>query len=228
MEQTETVSGPHQTEQLGELAAALAKAQAAFPTIVKDRTVKVPTKSGANYSFKYADLADILKAVRQPLADNGLSIAQIIVGRELITMLMHSSNQRLVSRVVLPYIEHDPRTFGSDLTYRRRYCLSAILGIASDDDADDDPRTHDDPRDSEPTRQAVRTPARKSESNESDRAPVDKGDAGELASEGERKWLTNRAGDGLATALKAVGAESIETMTKAQFVSAKSNLMRAA
>lgn len=55
-----------------------------------------------------------------------------------------------------------------------------------------------------------------------------KPDTGELASVGERNWLTKRAGDGLASALKAVGAESIETLTKAQFVSAKSNLMRAA
>ena len=44
-----------QTED-GALFGALAKAQAAFPAIPRDRTVKVTMKSGGTYSFAYAPL----------------------------------------------------------------------------------------------------------------------------------------------------------------------------
>lgn len=126
-----------------ELNAALAKAQASFPTIGKDRTVEVDTKSGGKYRYSYATLSGILAAVRPVLAENGLAVVQLLgaddeSGRpELRTELRHSGGGILAASFPLPVVPDDPQRLGSLLTYLRRYALSALLGIAADEDDDD-------------------------------------------------------------------------------------------
>jgi len=121
--------------ELGPLAAALAKAQVAFPTVTRDKEVVVKTKTGGSYSFKYAPLDSILNAVRVPLADNGLVVVQLIDDGDLVTSLIHESGGILSGRVVLP-TDVDIQGFGSAITYLRRYALQALLGIAAEDDDD--------------------------------------------------------------------------------------------
>ena len=123
---------------LGELTTALAKAQAAFPKVLKDRTAKIASTKG-EYSYKYADLASLLDAVRKPLSDNGLALVQPIEiterGMVLHTMLLHSSGAHLDS--YYPLATHDrPQEMGSEITYSRRYTAGSILGIASEEDDD--------------------------------------------------------------------------------------------
>ena len=43
------------------------------PQIAKKQTAKIPTKGGGSYSFSYADLSDIAKAIRPHLKAHGLS-----------------------------------------------------------------------------------------------------------------------------------------------------------
>ena len=64
------------SEQINEIAQALSKAQAAMP----------PAKMNATNPFlknRYADLGSVIEAARKPLADNGLSIAQLVSGNLL-------------------------------------------------------------------------------------------------------------------------------------------------
>ena len=62
------------------LAEALVAFQASVPTIPKNRTAKIPTKNGGSYSYSYADLTDILEAIRQPLAHRLISRSQPVAG----------------------------------------------------------------------------------------------------------------------------------------------------
>lgn len=220
------------TDALNELAAALAKAQASFPVIEKTRTATINSAKGS-YSYTYADLSDIFRALREPLWKNGLSVAQVINNTILQTVLMHTSGQRIVSYSILTCAAADPKVSGAELTYRRRQALCAILGIAAEDDTDGD-GTDDDQRPQERPQQ-IRPPASKSARAAAPAAapahaaaPAAKADTGELASEGERKYLSNRAGTGLADLLRDVGAASLEALTKAQFLDAKARLVRAA
>ena len=48
------------SEQIDQLAAALVCAQAEFPTVTKTKVARVPTKGGGEYSYRYADLPDVL------------------------------------------------------------------------------------------------------------------------------------------------------------------------
>ena len=123
------------TEGISELATALVKAQGQFPTITRDKTVTVTTKTGGSYKFSYAPLDSILAAVRKPLLDNGLALVQLLDPDELVTMLLHTSGQALSSRTTLPQAG-ELQSFGSAITYLRRYAIQAMLGIAAEEDDD--------------------------------------------------------------------------------------------
>lgn len=119
-----------------ELFTALAKAQGQFKTVAASRHVNIKMKDGGSYSYNYATLAAIMDMLRGPLTSNGLSIAQLIVGDELITILGHSSGQSITSTVALPK-SGDIKGMGANLTYLRRYSITAITGVAIDEEDDE-------------------------------------------------------------------------------------------
>jgi hypothetical protein len=100
-------------------------------------------KDSSNPFFKssYADLTSVIKAIKQPFADNGLSYTQFPVSSDIgvgvATRLMHVSGQWVESEFVLPIVKQDPQAAGSAITYARRYALQSIAGIpTADDDAE--------------------------------------------------------------------------------------------
>ena len=118
--------------ELNELAAALAKAQGAIKAAIKDST-------NPHFKSKYADLAGVMEAAREPLSSNGLSVTQWpgeCGGNqmEMTTMLMHSSGQWMRERLTIPLSKVDAQGYGSATTYARRYALAAAVGIVQDDD----------------------------------------------------------------------------------------------
>ncbi len=119
-----------QSEQINELAAALAKAQGGMENAAKN-------KANPHFKSTYADLAAVLDAIRAPLSNNGLSTVQTMVITErcivLRTTLLHSSGQ--FSATEYPIAGNlAPQQMGSAITYGRRYSLAALVGIAQDDD----------------------------------------------------------------------------------------------
>jgi hypothetical protein len=123
------------SDNLGPLVAALAKAQAGFGDVKRDKKVIVRKRDGGSYEFSYAPLDKILGAVRQPLADNGLVIIQVLSDGYLVTALVHESGARIEGGVKLPE-SGDVQGYGSAITYLRRYAIQALLGIAAEEDDD--------------------------------------------------------------------------------------------
>lgn len=124
------------------LADALSKAQLEFKAPVKNRNVDF-THNGVRTKYSYADLADVIEAVKQPLGKNGLAIIHQLEydGQYygLKTSLVHSSGEFVDTWYPLPDPSTNavkPQAFGSALTYARRYSLSSLVGIASEDDDD--------------------------------------------------------------------------------------------
>lgn len=125
------------SEQINELAAALAKAQGEMQTAKKDA-------SNPFFKSKYADLSSVWEACREALTKHGLCVSQMIEQNEngdvLCTMLIHSSGQWLSSIIPIRVKEakggNELQALGSTLTYIRRYALSAIVGVAPDEDDD--------------------------------------------------------------------------------------------
>ena len=96
---------------------------------------------GANNPFfksKYADLGEVVKAVKEPFAANGLSYVQFPIndgdriGVE--TILMHDSGEWLMNSFTVKATKQDAQGAGSVITYCRRYGLQAVAGIPSEDD----------------------------------------------------------------------------------------------
>lgn len=119
-----------QSEQINELATALATAQAEMDFAKKD---------SANPFFKssYADLAAVWEVCRNVLPKNGLAVAQTLEegdGVRVRTTLMHKSGQWIAGTCALPPVKQDPQAYGSAITYARRYSLAAIVGVIADDD----------------------------------------------------------------------------------------------
>jgi len=119
------------SENINELATALAAAQAEMGAAVKDA-------ANPFFKSKYADLGEVVRAVKQPFANHGLSYTQFPV-REgesagVVTMLMHKSGQYIRQAYTLPLAKFDAQAVGSAITYARRYALQAIAGIPSADD----------------------------------------------------------------------------------------------
>ena len=141
----------------GPLAAALAKAQASFPAISRDKEVTVKLKTGGEYKFKYAPLDSILAAVRGPLAANGLAIVQLLDEDVLVTSLLHESGAILSGRTPIPASE-GVQAYGSAITYLRRYSIQALLGIAAEEDDDGNHAAGNQATFAKPSRQ-VRAPA---------------------------------------------------------------------
>lgn len=132
------------SESINELATALAAAQAEMPEVkkLKQGTVRGTNKAGAsyNYSYAYADIADVLKTALPVLSKHGLSIVQPTVFADDIvivrTRLMHSSGQWLESDYPVCSLTGDHQKMGAALTYARRYALSSFIGVAADEDKD--------------------------------------------------------------------------------------------
>jgi hypothetical protein len=121
-----------QSNEIGELAGALAKAQAAMK-------VAPLNKTNPHFKNKYADLPSVIDAIRKPLTENGIALTQTTELRDgafcLVTRLIHSSGQWMSGEYLLP-AQATPQQLGSALTYARRYSLSAIACIAADEDDD--------------------------------------------------------------------------------------------
>jgi len=122
------------SELINELANALCNAQGQMGGAVKD-------SSNPFFKSSYADLTSVIKAIKQPFADNGLSYTQFPVSNEhgvgVSTRLMHVSGQWLEMEYTLPTVKKDPQASGSAITYARRYALQSIAGIpTADDDAE--------------------------------------------------------------------------------------------
>lgn len=127
------------SESITEFAEAFVKAQATFPNVSKGKEAKVKMKSGGEYSYTYADLADIIELFRPLLAEHDLAFTQQQLesasGVRVRTLLLHNSGEWMADdgcRVPAP--DNSPQGFGSALTYARRYSLLTALGVATEDD----------------------------------------------------------------------------------------------
>jgi hypothetical protein len=147
---TETTTG-------SALARALARAQGVMASASKDKT---------NPAFKsrYADLASVWDACREPLTSNGLAVVQLVTAADkasvtVETRLLHESGESVSSVLTMPVEKPTAQGVGSAITYARRYALSALVGVAPDDDDDGNAASGVAPRNAAPTAQVVPFPA---------------------------------------------------------------------
>lgn len=126
------------TEAPARLAAALALVQAELPKLERDRTVEVQQKNGGTYSYSYVTLANLSDAVLPLLAKHGLSFTALpgtgADGKMCLRYhLLHASGEALSGEFPISG-EGGIQMIGGRITYARRYCLAALVGVAADED----------------------------------------------------------------------------------------------
>lgn len=128
------------SQEIGKLAKALCGFQADMENVGKDAT-------NPFFKSKYATLENIITTAKPHLKKHGLAFAQFpsqvpLRGAEggvtsgLTTILMHDSGEWIESATPLNMKDQTPQAQGSAITYMRRYALSGVLGIATEDDDD--------------------------------------------------------------------------------------------
>lgn len=118
------------SESTTKIVEALLKFNDAMGTIAKDAN---------NPFFKsaYADLPSILKAIKEPMAKNGLTINHFPVGdNRLVTRLSHKSGEFYQGVFFMKSVKDTPQDRGSVITYMMRYAVGAYLGLSIDKDDD--------------------------------------------------------------------------------------------
>lgn len=116
---------------------ALAKFQGECPSIELSEEVKVSTKSGGSYSFKYASLPTIKETIKPYLAKHGLSYIQSAENGLMSTFIYHVGGEWLRSNLPFnPPVTASAQELGSWITYLKRYSLCAALGLVAEEDDD--------------------------------------------------------------------------------------------
>ncbi len=133
-----------QSAEIDKLATALCEFQKNVPAAHK-QAINNYFKDQQGKPHRFADLEGIWEAIRKDLTGNGLSVTQpmgwAVVGDQMITLLKtslkHISGQWEDGEMPLLLKSQDPQGQGSAISYARRYCLAAMLGIIqTDDDAE--------------------------------------------------------------------------------------------
>lgn len=136
-----TQGEPSSSPTIGELATALAQAQADFEHALRTRD----GQSG-NQTYSYADLATVIDVCRPAMTSNGLSLMQRSMpllpedapGVRIQTLVLHKSGEWISDASTYVPAAGDAKSIGSAMTYARRYSLITMMGIATDADGDDD------------------------------------------------------------------------------------------
>jgi ERF superfamily len=126
-------TGPRESETIAELADAFARAQA---------KMRHPCASQTNPRFgnRYPSLADVIDAIREPLAAEGITVwttTALHDGWLTVTHRFRRGDQWFDSDITVELEAFDPQAIGSGLTYARRYGLSTACNIAAAGEDDD-------------------------------------------------------------------------------------------
>ena len=124
------------SEQINELAIALAKAQADYLPVDFSQ-VNPYTKK------KYPEINDIHIASRAALSKNNIATTQILLATDdgqklLLTRLLHSTGQWIGSKTRIVAPSDDPHEYDSIVQHHKKIDLMALLGLAAANDPSDD------------------------------------------------------------------------------------------
>lgn len=135
--QPSNMGGNQEVRTYSKIAEAIADVQRDLPVVGKDQTAKVTSDKGS-YSYSYADLTAVSRAIYPRLADHGLAFTALptLSGNRFVLryLLLHTSGEYLDGEFPLPADSKTPQAMGSAITYARRYCLCAVTGVAPEDD----------------------------------------------------------------------------------------------
>ncbi|MNW43555.1 ERF superfamily protein [compost metagenome] len=127
-----------------DISKALVAAWGAIETPKHNTNVSVTTKAGGRYEFSYTDLEGIFDALKVVYKENRIAVLQtpktffqdgnLMISVE--TMLLHESGEWVKSEPLSVAASNNMQDLGGQITYMKRYSLSAMSGISTEKDDD--------------------------------------------------------------------------------------------
>jgi|SRR6476620_222062 len=115
---------------------AIGKASASFPDLPRTATGQV----GKDRKFQYAPYHKVVRCIKPALAENGVTFLQPLhseeEGKVSITLVVAGHGAVIASTLKVNQ-DSDPKVFGANATYYKRYQLTNFFGLEGDPDADD-------------------------------------------------------------------------------------------
>jgi hypothetical protein len=98
-------------------------------------------KDTKGHNYTYADLPQIFSVINPLLKKHKLCFTQLLQDNGIRTILFHvESGEQLESFTTIPTVKlgamNEFQSYGSAVTYYRRYCLSSMLALVTDKDTD--------------------------------------------------------------------------------------------
>ena len=123
------------SNELKNITIALIEIQKGIPIIEKEKQ---------GYGYKYASFDNIINIVKKVCNNNKMAIIQSVGQSEngvtITTRLQHESGEYIEDGFELPATTmkgvNNVQALGASITYGKRYGLSAMLGVATDEDID--------------------------------------------------------------------------------------------
>lgn len=126
----------YESVETNKLAEAFAKAQGEYKRVTYNR-------ENPYFKNSYADLDTIVASTKDAFAKYGLSFYQFTKLSDegatlLVSVLKHSSGQWISSRTRIIPPKNDPQSYGSTLSYQKRYQAQCLLRVTVAHDLQDD------------------------------------------------------------------------------------------
>lgn len=119
-----------------EFVKALVALQTELKDAPKDKTSAIPGRP----RYSYSSLESVMNTCRIPMNRHGFAITQrveSIDSKEVLTSeLFHECGESIKNHIPLILQKNDMQGLGSAITYARRYGLSSLLGIVTEEDDD--------------------------------------------------------------------------------------------
>lgn len=132
-----------QSEQIDQVLPAFGRAWGKYDKLNRSATGQVYKEGRHVYDWKYATLDDVYEAVQKHLVEEGLFVMHRVVqlpdqpGDYLLTQIWHHNSLQWIGQWQSLVRSENAQSWGSQLTYKMRYGLCAMLGIVPADDDDD-------------------------------------------------------------------------------------------
>lgn len=97
-------------------------------------------KDAKGYNYSYASFDNVVETIAPELKTQGLGYTHTFDGQDIVCTLFNTEGETITSKLTLSTEilkgMNASQSMGAAITYARRYTLTAILGLVTDDDTD--------------------------------------------------------------------------------------------
>jgi hypothetical protein len=117
------------------------KVQNIYQRLVKFQSlIRLVNKDSKGYGYKYSSLDEIVKTIDKPLFESGLAFFHTVKDNKMTCILADIDGNTIESSTDMVAIQskgmNEAQALGAVMTYLRRYTLTSVLGLVTEEDLD--------------------------------------------------------------------------------------------